>query len=326
MNYLVGFFKHLIYSALHKDKRDWEIIFYSTGTACLFWFLHSMGKVYHHPIDVPVEFIFPRETVLPVASLPKNISVQVSGTGWNLARNMFDWDQKTMKIQIRRPLETDWLLPQNWKNKMKDMLQDVQIEHVLEDTIFCRFDKIERKQVGLYADLQYIQLKPGFQISSPVVISPTFVEFSGAASIIRKLPNMIPVKVDARNISQSFDQNVALQIADEYPKNELLQYQQDVVNVRFSVRPNLEEEWQLPITLINTQNNPKLVLRERKVMATFLISEADKSHVRPEDFEIVADMETFNPADSTVLVTVRKKPAYVSDVQLGTSKTRVYAP
>lgn len=326
MNYLVGFFKHLVQSALHKDKRDWEIIFYSTGTACLFWFLHSMGKEYQHPVKVPVEYIFSSESVLPVASLPQNISVQVSGTGWNLAKTMFDWDNKSLKIQIRRPLETDWLLPQNWKNKVKDLLQDVQVEGVLEDTIFCRFDRIERKQVGLYADLQHIQLKPGFQISSPVVISPTFVEFTGASSIIRKLPNMIPVKVDARNINQSFDQNVALQIADEYPKNGLLQYQQDVVNVRFTVRPSLEEEWQLPITLVNGQNYPGLVLMERKVAVTFLISEADKSRVQPEDFDIVADMETFNPADSTVLVSIRKKPMYVSDVQLGTSKTRVYAP
>lgn len=326
MNALVGFLKHFFTSALHKEKRDWEIIFYCLGTSCLFWFLNSMGKVYQHPVRVPVVFQYPTGQVLPISSLPQHIAVLAEGRGWDLARTMLDWDRKPIRIPIKRPLETTWMLPQSWNKLVKNNLPLVKVEAVLEDTLFCRFDRIEKKLVGLYVDLKDIQLKPGFQISSPVLISPRFIEFKGAATLVKSLPDQLPVKIDARNIDQNFDKNVPLDFSEEYPKNELLSYGQESVNIQFSVRPSLEEELQIPIVLKNGHLHPGLILKERKVMITFLVSEKEKPLLQPDDFEVVADMETFNPADSTVSVEVISKPKFVSDVQLGTKKTKVYAP
>lgn len=326
MNALVGFLRHLVVSAFHKDKRDWEIIIYCLGTASLFWLLNSMGKVYQYPIRIPVTFQYGSEKVISIASLPKNLEVMVTGTGWNLARIMLDWEKKPMRIHIKKPLETQYLIPQNWQPKLAGMFPSIKVESVLGDTIFCRFDRIEKRMVGLYVDLKDIKLKPGFQISSPIILTPRFIEFEGAASLVSQLPHMLPLKIDASNINQSFDQNIPVDFSEEYPRNELLTYSQEAINVKFSVRPSLEEELQLPIQLINSQLQPKLLLMERKVLVTFLISEKEKPYLKPEDFEVIADMETFNPADSTVLVSVRKKPEFVSDVQLGTVKTRVYAP
>ena len=58
---------------------------------------------------------------------------------------------------------------------------------------------------------------------------------------------------------------------------------------------------------------------------TFLISEKDKVALKPEEFEVVADFQSFNPADSTVMVNLSKSPKAVSDVQINIKKTRVYA-
>lgn len=326
MNALVGFLKHFFTSALHKEKRDWEIIFYCLGTSCLFWFLHSMGKVYQHPVRVPVVFQYPAGQVLPISSLPQHISVLAEGRGWDLARTMLVWDHKPIRIPIKRPLETTWMLPQSWNKLVKNNLPLVRVEAVLEDTLFCRFDRIEKKLVGLYVDLKDIQLKSGYQIASPIVITPRFIEFSGAATLVRSLPDQLPVRIDARNISQNFDKNISIDFSDEYPKNELLSYVEESVNVQFSVRPTLEEELQVPIHLKNENLYPGLKLIEREAMVTFLISERDKALLRQDDFEVVADLETFNAADSTVVVKLVSKPNFVSDVQLGTQKTKVYAP
>ena len=58
---------------------------------------------------------------------------------------------------------------------------------------------------------------------------------------------------------------------------------------------------------------------------SFLVSEKDKQLIKPTDFQVVADIQSFNPADSTVEVVLKKKPDFVSDVQVGISKTKVYA-
>lgn len=326
MNALIGFLRHFFVSAIHKEKREWEIIFYCLGTAFLFWFLNAMGKVYQYPIKVPVEFQYSKNNILPLSSLPKTIDVLVIGSGWELARTKINWDRKPVLIPVKNPLETSWLIPMGWSRKVREVIPGVQVEAVLSDTIFCRFDRIEIKKVGLYVDLKDIQLKPGFQISSPVVINPRFIEFKGAAALIKNLPETLPVKIDARNINQSFDQNIKLDFSEEYPENELLTHELEIVNIQFSVRPSLEEEIDIPISLINSSAQPHLVLMERKVLVTFLVSQKDKPLIKVEDFEVVADMETFNKTDSTVSVRLIRKPNFVSDVQLGTEKTKVYAP
>jgi hypothetical protein len=162
----------------------------------------------------------------------------------------------------------------------------------------------------------------GYQISSPIRLTPRFVEFRGAASLIRNLPAMLPVKVDARNISESFDQNVGLDFSEEYPKNQLLNYDLDKVNVQFTVRPSLEESLDIPIEMVNARSG--LGLKETKATVTFLVSDSEKPELRLNAFRVVADMATFNPADSTVEVRLEKYPETVSDVQVGIKKTRVY--
>jgi hypothetical protein len=105
----------------------------------------------------------------------------------------------------------------------------------------------------------------------------------------------------------------------------LLNYELDAVNVQFSVRPSLEDEMEIAIEPIHGEATRGLFLKERKVLITFLVSDKEKKNIRPSDFRVVADMASFNPADSTVEVRLESKPRSVSDVQLGISKTRVYA-
>jgi len=325
MNQLVGFFQHFYQSAIRKDKHEWEIIIYCVGTASLFWILNAMGKVYQHQIKIPIEYSYDKTRIVAISSLPNEILIDVEGRGWDLARQIWAFDPAIFKVKIDKPLETNYLVPKNWGLKFSEMISVAKVKNVATDTIFCRFDKLDKKLIGLYVDLQDIKLRPGFQISSTIRLTPKFIEFKGASSIIKNLPEMLPVKVDARNISESFDQNVAIDFSDEYPKNQLLNYEQEAINIQFSVRPTLEEEIEIPITQKNQASYPKLYLKEKKVLVTFLVSEKDKQSLKSNDFLVQADLQTFNPADSTVEVSLVKKPAPVSDVQLQVKKTRVYA-
>ena len=325
MNQLVGFLRHFYHSALKKDKHDWEIIIYCLATASLFWILNAMGKVYHHKISVPIDYVYDSKRYVAVSSLPTEIHVEVEGRGWDLARQIWEIDSPIFKVKIDKPLETKFLAPKNWSGKFSEMIVAAKVLSVFTDTIFCRFDQIEKKLVGLYVDLQDIKLRPGFQISSPVKLTPKFIEFVGAASITKNLPAMLPLKVDARNVSESFDQNVLLDFSDEYPKNQLLHYSQEAINVQFLVRPSLEEAFEIPITIINKNAHPGLYLKEKKVLLTFLVAEEQKISLKSTDFVVYADFKTFNSADSTVEVKLGKRPTSVSDAQIAVEKTRVYA-
>jgi hypothetical protein len=324
MNYLITAFQHFYHSIVRKDKHDWEIIMYCVGTAALFWFLNAMGKIYHHKVLVPVVYQYDEKKMVAISSLPSTLEIEVEGRGWDLLRQIWSWDNRELKIRIENPLETKYLIPGKWQAPIKEILSSVKVEEIATDTIFCRFDRLETKLVGLYADLKDIKLRPGYQISSHINLNPKFIEFKGASSLIKNLPPLLPLKIDARNVNDAFDQNVPLDFSEEYPRNNLLTYEQEFVNVRFSVRPSLEEELEIPLETVGAEKHPGLFLKERKVLVTFLVSETDKKKIKPEAFKIIADFQSFNPADSTIEILVKEKPAQVSDVQVNIEKTRVY--
>jgi hypothetical protein len=96
------------------------------------------------------------------------------------------------------------------------------------------------------------------------------------------------------------------------------------VNVHFSIRSALEDEMQIPIMLINSDKNPNLILKENKILINYLVAQNDRQNVQASGFRVVADVATFNPADSTVEILIKKQPAIVSDVQPSSRKIRVY--
>jgi len=324
MNQLVGILQHFYNSALRKNKHEWEIILYCVGTAALFWILNAMGKTYHHTLKIPLEYHYQKDSYLPLESLPKNLDVLVEGRGWDLTRAIWAWRKDPITISFDKPREIGYLLPGKWKEQAIKILPEVKVEAILMDTIFCRFDRIEKKRVELYVDLKEIRVKNGYQITSPIRITPKYVEFRGAASRIRNLPAMLPVKIESRDIKETFDQNVPLDFSEDFPNDELLSHNLDAINVQFTVRPSLEEEMEVPVLLKNGNLKPKLFLKERKVLLSFLVSDADRKKLKPADFKVVADMSTFNSADSTVEVRLESKPKMVSDVQVPIRKTKVY--
>jgi hypothetical protein len=107
-------------------------------------------------------------------------------------------------------------------NELREMMPSVKLDSILEDSIFCRFDPIESRDIPLFADLKDFTVKNGYRISSPVKITPRSVRFTGAASLIRNLPPQLPVRISGSDVSESFDQNLSLNFQEDYPKSDLL--------------------------------------------------------------------------------------------------------
>ena len=324
MNTLLQFFRHFYRSALRKEKRDWQIITYCIMVSGLFWFLNAMGKVYQHTLKVPVDYHYNQKLYVPVASLPDYVEVKAEGKGWDMLRAMWAKNPSHLEVNIQKPLTTLNLYPREWQRQMREMMPSVKLSGIVTDSIFCRFDPIESRDIPLIADLKDFSLKAGFRIASPVKITPSSVRFTGAASLVRSLPPQLPVQISGNNVQESVDQNVSLDFQEEYPRNELLQYGPETVNVHFSVRSALEDELEIPVQVLNQSSHPGLFLKENKVLIQYLVAIPDRDKIQASGFQLVADMASFNPADSTVELQLRKWPVQVSDAHPGIEKIRVY--
>ena len=324
MKAILRFLRHFYQSALRKEKRDWEVIGYCVLVSGLFWFLNAMGKVYHHELKIPVEYRYNQSIYVPVTSMPEYVEVRAEGRGWDLVRAMWARSTSSLLVPVKKPLQTFNLLPAEWQPALREMLPSVRLEAVLTDSIYCRFDPIESREIPLIADLKDFSVKAGYRISGPVKITPSSIRFTGAASMVRNLPPQLPVSISGNNVQESYDQNLSLDFQDEYPQNGLLRYEPDKVNVHFSVRSALEDEMEVQVQLENAASRPGLFLKEDRIRIHYLVAIPDRQKVQPSGFRVTADLGTFNPADSTVELRIRKHPAIVSDAHPTHGKIRVY--
>jgi len=324
MKAVLQFFHYFYQSVRKKGKGDWEVIFYCILVSGLFWFLNAMGKVYHHTLSIPVEYRYDQNSCIPVSNLPDHVKVQTEGRGWNMLRAIWARTPSVLQISVEKPLSTLAIVSGSWQPELRAMLPYLKLEQVITDSIPCRFDPIESREVTLIADLKDFNLKPGYRIASPVKITPGTVKFTGAASLIRSLPPQLTVPVSGNNVQESFDQNISLEFQGDYSRSELLNYGPESVNIHFNVRSALEDEREVPIRLLNADRQPGLYLKEEKVTVNYLVSIPDREKIQLSEFRLVADMLSFNPADSTLELSLEKWPAIVSDANPAMKKIRVY--
>jgi YbbR domain-containing protein len=324
MNAVLQFIRHFFESALRKEKRDWEVIFYCILVSGLFWILNAMGKIYHHTVQVPVEYHYDRNQFVPVASMPEFVEVRTEGRGWNMLRAIWARNPSVLTIDIPKPLSTLNIFPEKWAGSIKAMMPSVKVEAILTDSIFCRFDPIESREIPLFADLSDFQLKTGYRIIGQIKITPSTIRFNGAASLIRSLPAQLPVRISGNDVQENFDQNIGLTLPGEFSQNELLHHSPEAVNVHFSVKSNLEDELEIPVQILNQNLHPNLFLKEEKVVINYLVAIPDRAKIKPGDFNLCADFAKFNPGDSTVDLELQKWPERVSDAHPLQTKIRVY--
>lgn len=321
---VVQFFRYLFQSVRKKGKGDWEVVFYCVLVSALFWFLNAMGKVYHHTLSIPVEYRFDSSSCIAVSSLPEHVEVHAEGRGWNMLRAIWVRNPSVLPIPVEKPLSTLTILSGSWQPELRAMLPYLKLQEIISDSIPCRFDPIESREIALMADLKDFKIKNGYRIASPVKITPPTVKFTGAASLIRSLPPQLPVPITGSNVQESFDQNISLDFKGEYSRSELLDYGPESVNIHFNVRSSLEDEREVPVRLQNADRHPALYLKEEKVLVNYLVSIPDRDKIQLSEFRLIADMLSFNPADSTLELRLEKWPALVSDARPAMKKIRVY--
>lgn len=325
MKTILGFLRHLYQSALRKGKREWEIIFYCIGTSALFWLLNAMGKVYRHEIAMPVRYRYDESRFIMIASLPSTVNIRVEGRGWELARAMLGWQREGVEVFIEKPLNTRFLNPENWLYQARGHYPGVKVNAIVADSLYCRFDKKVRRTLSLTADLKDVGLRPGFRIDGPVQLTPATLVVEGAESLVRNLPDPLPVRLGMQNLQESVDQNVQIDPGPDFRDSPLLSLRSEMVNVRFTVRSAMEQALLVPVEFEQAGKEPALQTGEDKAELIFLISEKDRPRISAGDFRVVADPATLNPSDSTVELKVVKKPDFVSGVELSATRIRVYA-
>ncbi|MFM7854205.1 MAG: hypothetical protein ACKO96_20350 [Flammeovirgaceae bacterium] len=223
------------------DKTNWRAALLCMLAALVFWFFNALNKNYSANIKFPIRFDYSVEKFAPVQAPPQRVTLNVNGTGWEIFREYFGFKQPELAISLEHPTEIKKLAGISLAPLLQHQLGKLKINFVVTDTLTLHFDEISSHRFKLFADLSDVSYQENFGRVSPVVILPDSVELTGPRSVLKALPDSLPLIVSATQLEQNFENDIEVLVPSAYIKRnppqanvlfEVGRVQQQIINVK----------------------------------------------------------------------------------------------
>ena len=311
-----------IFNIFHFNRTNWKAVTLCLVAALVFWFFNALNKNYATNIRLGVNFQFDQERYIPVTPLPSEIYLNVSGNGWDLLRKSLGFNMPDMNIPLDRPTEVRKIVGSTLPALLAGQLGNLQINHVVTDTLYVSVDPKETKKIKVTVDPEQFSFAEGFGRLSPVVVLPDSISLVGPKSILAQIPSLIQVEIDEENISSNFrrDVEVKLPVGDGVVKNPAS------VEVIFEVVEWIPVTKKVKLKIENPPTRARLSLVMDSVNCTFQIPRSQL-----EDFEetiasqeAVIDLTNVRRGDRKLKPTITGLPSNARLVQIDSVAIRLY--
>ncbi len=297
-----------------------KVILLCFFTATTFWFFNALNKPnYTTRINYPISFTFNQDSTYLLSQLPENITVEVSGGGWNLLRKTLLFDREPVEIPLDNPTETKFIPTQFITGLVERSLSGVQLDYIITDTLFLNIDKRAKKKVHLAIDTTKILLEDNFRLIARPQILPDTATLEGPASLIAKVPDTLYIIPPGEAIGKNFSGELSV----SYEKSDHLQITPDEVEVQVAVAPFSLYEKRMKIKPVNFPEDSSLYLSQASVAVSFWVQNDNANLANNYNFEVTANLRNLNPEDSTVKPFLKSPPPFARDIVISPPKVRV---
>lgn len=317
-------FQQLIEWARHnmKDMQqwDWRAIIICATVALVFWIFNSLNDNHTTYLEYPLDFQVSEENVVTITPPPAYLTVNVSGNGWNLLKRSLDMDVEPEVISLdnyRSILGNNYISTKSLISSIATKLKDLQVNFLLEDSLYFHFDTISTTQVRLAIDSSALNLAPGYQIVSDIQITPQNLVISGPSDMISTLDDTLLLDLQKINIASPVNEQVPV----NFPEHRMLKVNRTRVKVQFSVVKYDNRRINTGLELLNFPRDSTITVDPGKATISYLI-EADEQYMPQDSLAVVLDYNQLDRRDSTIvprLVT----PGYFFEVELQPKKFKV---
>lgn len=298
-----------------------KVIILCIVAATTFWFFSALNKSdYSTKIEYPIFFNYDRDSTILLSELPENITLDVSGGGWNLLRKTFSIDNSPVEITLEDPTKTSYILGSSLVQSVSEKLQgDLRLNYIVTDTIFIDIEKKSEKEVVFIVDSLLIDLAGNHRITSPISVLPKTGNMVGPESEINTASDTFLIHIMENEISKSYDENIQLEDED-LPHISIMPNQ---VEIQFEVAPFTLLTQEVQPTLLNFPEDTSLTLAQDVVSISFWMPDESLENDDSLQFEVVADLQTMNSPDSTITPKLIAYPQHAADILLLPTQLKV---
>lgn len=292
-------------------------------TASTFWVLNALNKDdYTTVVNQSIVFLYDQDEFMAVDELPKSINIQINGNGWDLLRKYFRFQSTPFPIQLEDPSARSYVLTRELQRELSENLTPTQLVGIIQDTVKFKIDKIVARKIKIELDTTENILSRNFRFAGPITIDPDIVSVTGAISLLQELDGKLLIEIGEENVNQNFSKLLPLNLPRDL-KN-YLQLEEQAVLVKFDVVEFIEGTIELPITKRYFPANISIDENETTVSLEYLLDEGELEAFQKLKLEATINYNDRNGEDSTVNVSLNRKPSYLEIVAFDPPKFKLF--
>jgi len=247
---------------LKKNFNIPKTFFGFLSASVLFWLLINLSKKYTTEIEIAVTYsnITIQKTIINTPI--KKISLIVKGSGFKLISQNFT--NSTVKLDLEKAHKKKnnnyyFLTKNSYSEVQRQLNSGIELIKFQRDSIPLEMGDLASKKVPLKTNLE-LNFQLGYDLASPIKITPSHVLISGETSLIDKINFLNLSKETLKNISES----TTLKSTIETPK----QVKKEVSFAKISIIVDkfTEGDIEVPITIKNAPKNINIFPKKVKVI------------------------------------------------------------
>ncbi|WP_421873770.1 hypothetical protein [Marinoscillum sp.] len=296
---------------MSRAFNNWKVVLLSLIGATTFWFFNALNKNYDARISYPIEFVFPRDSVVVMKPLASTIAIDVSSGGWNLLRKI-TVNTTPVRVELENPTEIGFYTRSSLQPIVSDQLSELKINYLVTDTVFIDIEEKKKKQVQLIVDSLSIDLAENHRIVSPVIIDPDTITLIGPKSFIDTIGSTYTLGIPTRGISSNYNRDVEVRLEG----GKLTSSSPLEVSVQFNVDKFERQSIEVPVEVQNVPADSSIMVEKEVVQVFYTIRTSQKEDYSAKDFAITTDLFLMDEADSTVMAILVYHPEEIIEIDV----------
>ncbi len=280
--------------------------------ASTFWLLNALNKSYSTPTTYPIRFVYNDQNLVPLMPLPEEVMINVTGKGWKLLRKSLRFEVQPADIYIRSLPRNNYLLGSALRPSLVNVLDGLQLNFVVTDTLFFNFDERITRTLPLQVDRKQQLTEGRYTVVGPIRIQPDSITFVGPSSMVDSLPNPFLLRMPDQRLTAP----ATMEIPIAYDNQPLVKADISSAAISVNVRGLLQEERQIQPELVNVPAGASLALTSPYVLVRYQLLEDSVAVLNRDSFKAVIDYAKYNRQDSTLVPELVQQPAGVRNVTL----------
>jgi YbbR domain-containing protein len=287
-----------IISVFQFDRTNWRAVMLCFLAASVFWIFNALNKEHTANISFPIVLAYDQAKYVPVASLPSNLILNVTGNGWDIVRRQSGFKVPILNIAIEKPADFE-AVPGNLLSPLiAPQLSSLKLNFVSTDTLRVLLDERFMRKIKAEPDLSKLSFKEGFARLSPVIILPDSIEIEGPKDMVKEMADSITIPVVKTRVEGNYRATHLVTVGDA----SFLKSRPEKVEVMFDVGAVVQIEKWIKLLTKDLSSETELKNDSDSVRAVFQVPARDAASYASQTWYAELDPAVVKKGETRKLV------------------------